>query len=100
MERARLQRRNPDAVPVSAVTGEGTDTVLDRITKALPRLHGVTLLVPHDRPEVVPRLYREEEVVSTDARADGTIVRARVSDRGLGRVEPFRISSSAARAGS
>jgi GTP-binding protein HflX len=98
MERARLQRRHPDAVPVSALTGQGTDAVLDRIAGALPRLHDVTLLVPHDRPDVVPRLYREEEVVSTDAGADGTLVRARVSERGLGRVEPFRISPSAASA--
>jgi GTP-binding protein HflX len=98
MERVRLQRRHPDAVPASALTGEGIARVLDRVTTALPRLHDVTLLVPHDRPEVVPRLYREEEVISTDARADGTLVHARVSDRGLGRVEPFRISPSAARA--
>jgi GTP-binding protein HflX len=98
MERARLQRRHPDAVPVSALTGQGTDAVLERIAGALPRLHDVTLLVPHDRPDVVPRLYREEEVVSTDAGADGTLVRARVSERGLGRVEPFRISPSAASA--
>jgi GTP-binding protein HflX len=98
MERARLQRRHPEAVPASALTGEGIEKVLARIADALPRLHDVTLLVPHDRPDVVPRLYREEEVLSTDAGADGTLVRARVSERGLGRVEPFRISPSAARA--
>jgi GTP-binding protein HflX len=98
MERARLQRRNPEAVPASALTGEGIEPVLARITDALPRLHDVTLLVPHDRPDVVPRLYREEEVVSTDAGADGTVVRARVSDRGLAHIEPFRISPTAARA--
>jgi GTP-binding protein HflX len=98
MERARLDRRHPEAVPVSALTGEGTDRVLARMAEALPRLTEVTLLVPHDRADVVPRLYREEEVVSTDARADGTLVRARVSERGLGRVEEFRISPSAAQA--
>jgi GTPase len=98
MERARLQRRHPEAVPASALTREGIDTVLEGITHALPRLHDVTLLVPHDRPDVVPRLYREEEVLSTDAGAEGTLVRARVSDRGLGRIEEFRISPSAARA--
>jgi GTP-binding protein HflX len=98
MERARLERRHPDAVPVSALTGEGTDRVLARMASALPRLTEVTLLVPHDRSDVVPWLYREEEVVSTDAGADGTLVRARVSERGLGRVGQFRVSPSAARA--
>jgi GTP-binding protein HflX len=98
MERARLERRHPDAVPVSALTGEGTDRVLARIASALPRLTEVTLLVPHDRSDVVPWLYREEEVVSTDAGAEGTLVRARVSERGLGRIGPFRVPPSAARA--
>jgi GTPase len=98
MERARLERRHPDAVPVSALTGEGTDRVLARMASALPRLTEVTLLVPHDRSDVVPWLYREEEVVSTDAGAEGTLVRARVSERGLGRVGQFRVSPSAARA--
>jgi GTPase len=98
MERARLERRHPDAVPVSALTGDGADRVLTAMADALPRLTEVTLLVPHDRSDVVPWLYREEEVVSTDAGADGTLVHARVSERGLNRVEPFRVSPSAASA--
>jgi GTPase len=98
MERARLERRHPDAVPVSALTGEGTDRVLAGMASALPRLTEVTLLVPHNRSDVVPWLYREEQVVSTDAGAEGTLVRARVSERGLGRVGQFRVSPSAARA--
>ena len=98
VERARLERRHPDAVPVSALTGEGTERVLTGMAAALPKLTEVTLLVPHDRSDVVPRLYREEEVVSTEAGAEGTLVRARVSERGLGRVERFRVSPSAARA--
>jgi GTP-binding protein HflX len=99
MERARLERRHPDAVPVSALTGDGAERVLAAMAEALPRLNDVTLLVPHDRSDVVPWLYREEQVVSTDAGAEGTLVRARVSERGLARVEPFRVPPpSAARA--
>jgi len=98
VERARLARRHPDAVPVSALTGDGAAEVLVRLAAALPQLQEVTLLVPHDRSDVVPWLYREEEVVSTDAGADGTLVRARVSERGLGRVQAFRVSPTAARA--
>ena len=98
VERARLARRHPDAVPVSALTGDGAAEALVRLAAALPQLQEVTLLVPHDRSDVVPWLYREEEVVSTDAGADGTLVRARVSERGLGRVQAFRVSPTAARA--
>ena len=49
MERARLQRRHPDAVPVSGLTGRGADTVLDRIAAraaAAPRRHVARPLRP------------------------------------------------------
>ena len=100
MERARLQRRHPEAVPVSALTGEGIETVLARIADALPRLHDVTLLVPHDRPDVVPRLYREEEV-AVDGRRRRRHARpcARVGARPRAR-GAVPDSPSAARAGS
>jgi len=91
VERARLSRRMPDAVPISALSGEGAEVVLERLEAALPRLEEVSLMVPHDRPEVVPWLYREEEVLSSEAGEQGTAVRARVSERGLARVEEFRV---------
>ena len=96
MERARLTRRHPDAVPVSGLTGEGADLVLERLEDAVPRLEEVSLLVPHDRPEIVPWLYREEEVLSSEAGEHGTAVRARVTERGLARVEEFRVRSTGA----
>ena len=52
------------------------------------------MLVPHDRPEIVPWLYREEEVLSSEAGEHGTVVRARVTQRGLARVEEFRVGST------
>jgi len=72
--------------------------VLERIEDALPRLEEVFLMVPHDRPEIVPWLYREEEVLSSDPGEQGTAVHARVSQRGLARVEEFRSPASDARA--
>ena len=93
---ARLVRRFPDAVPVSARSGEGLDVLLDRLEAALPRLMEIELLVPYDRPEIVPRLHREGEVLAEEARDDGLAVRARVPDRLLASLEHFVVAPRAA----
>ena len=82
VERERSVRRFPDAVPISALTGEGLDLLVERVAAAIPRPPvEVTLLVPYGRDEVIARLYREAEVLETEANDEGTLVRARVGDR-------------------
>jgi GTP-binding protein HflX len=99
VHRGRLARRYPDAVPVSALTGEGVEALAERLSEAVPRPPvEVVLLVPFERPDVVPRLYREEEVLSADADEQGTTVRARVSERGLSWVAPFVVAPAVRRA--
>jgi hypothetical protein len=49
----------------------------------------VSLHVPFDRPEVVPWLHREAEVVSAESTDEGTNVVARVDEAQLARVRPF-----------
>jgi len=88
--RARVARRFPGSVPCSALTGEGTDGVLEALDAALPHPPvEVTLLVPWGREDVTARLYREGEVLSTDTDGEGTIVRARVDERELAVVREF-----------
>jgi len=88
--RARLARRFPGSVPCSALTGEGTDGVLEALDAAIPHPPvEVTLLVPWGREDVTARLYREGEVLSTDTDGDGTIVHARIDERGLAAVREF-----------
>jgi GTPase len=90
IERARLRRRYPDATPVSALTGEGVDGVIQRVGEALPKPPiEVDLLVPFDRPEIVPWLYREAQVVTAEDTADGARVAARISEAELPRVKEF-----------
>jgi GTP-binding protein HflX len=90
--RARLARRFPGSVPVSALTGEGTRGLLEELTARLPRPPvEVSLLVPFGREDVTARLYREAEVLSTETDTDGTIVRARVGLRILSAVRGFQI---------
>jgi GTP-binding protein HflX len=99
-ERARiLARLDSDAVATSAVTGEGLDDLMDVVERSLPRFPmDVTLLVPYGREDVTAMLHRDAEVLSEDVGDDGTLVRARVGERVLASVEPFRIEPDGARA--
>ena len=86
-ERARLARRYPGSVPVSALTGEGIDGVLQALEFTLPDPPvDVELLVPYGREDVIALLYRDAEVVDTSHAEDGTVVKARVGFRELAAV--------------
>ena len=99
MDRERGARRFPDAVVISAFTGEGTEALLERVALELPRPPvEVTLLVPYGRDEVIALLYRDAEVLSTEAGADGTLVRARVGDRELAAVGDYLVQTRRRRA--
>jgi GTP-binding protein HflX len=90
--RVRLQRRFPEGVPVSALTGEGLDALLARVEEVLPPPPvEVELLVPYDRQDVVARLYREADVASAEAGREGTRVRARVREDQVPWVAEFAV---------
>jgi GTP-binding protein HflX len=90
--RARLARRFPGSVSVSALTGEGADGLLEELAVRLPHPPvAVSLLVPFGREDVTARLYREAEVVSTEPDTIGTLVHARVGLRVLSAVREFLV---------
>ncbi|MGZ8571543.1 MAG: HflX GTPase family protein, partial [Actinomycetota bacterium] len=92
-ERERLAARYRDATAISAVTGEGLDVLLEAVAIAIPRFPvSVTVLVPHDRGDLVAMLHRDAEVLSEEAREDGMLVRARVGDRVFAAVRGFGIA--------
>jgi GTP-binding protein HflX len=96
VQRSRVIRRHPDGVPVSALTGEGADAVLERVAETLPRPPvEVRLLVPFDRPDVVPRLYRTGMVVETEEGPDGTLVVALVPEAELSALAEFAAQTPA-----
>jgi GTP-binding protein HflX len=96
-EQARaLARIDGPAVAISARTGEGLDELMVAIESALPRFPiEVLLLVPYGREDVTALLHRDAEVLSEDAREDGTLVRARVGEREVSAVQPFRLEQGA-----
>jgi len=100
VQRARVQRRHPDGVPVSALTGEGIDHLLERVAERLPKPPvQVTLLVPFDHADVVARVFRRGEVLRTEDRPEGTFVVARIPEAELPGVRAFVVEAAARRIG-
>jgi GTP-binding protein HflX len=92
-ERARLRRRHPEGIPVSAATGLGVPELLHVVADRVPRPPiQVRLLVPFDRPEVIPRLHRRAQIETVEESEGGTLVTARVSPAELARVEDLVIA--------
>jgi GTP-binding protein HflX len=76
---ARLRRREPGLVAVSAKTGVGLDALRAAIEKALPRPEvEVDVVVPYDQGALVARVHQEGEVLSTEHLEGGTHLVARV----------------------
>ncbi len=89
-ERARLARRHPGSVPVSALSGEGVEGLLETLEARLPHPPvEVELLVPYGREDVTALLYRAAEVLEVDHGEAGTTVRARLGFRELAAVREF-----------
>jgi GTP-binding protein HflX len=100
VRRAQALRRYPEAIAVSALDGDGIDDLLERVAERLPHPPiEVRLLVPFDRPEVVPRLFRRGEVMSTDDVPEGTKVVARVPASEFAFVEEFLLSPASGERG-
>ena len=79
MTLARLRNLLPDAVVVSAHSGQGIDTLLSEIAARLPKPETVVdVVVPYTRGELVAKAYAEGEVLAEEHRPEGTHLRARV----------------------
>jgi GTP-binding protein HflX len=91
--RARLVRRDPEGVPVSALTGNGVEGLREAIAAALPRgMVDVRLLVPYRDADLLARLYREGEVRTAQATPSGTQVSARVPERLLAALDGLQVA--------
>ena len=85
---------HPDAVAISAATGEGIDAFLRTLGDRLRALtHVVELLVPYDRGDVLAAIHREGEVVSTTDEPEHLVVRARLSEASAGRLAEFMVGA-------
>ncbi len=79
LQLAALRRQEPDALIVSAQTGEGIDELLARLDERLPRPEiEVDVVVPYDRGDLVAAAHSDGEVLSEEHLPEGTRLRARV----------------------
>ncbi|WP_345374023.1 GTPase HflX [Frondihabitans cladoniiphilus] len=80
----------PDAIFVSARTGEGIDELLARLAEILPRPEvDLDLLVPYDRGEVVARIHDIGRVVDVEYLETGTRVLAKVYPQDAATLQEF-----------
>jgi GTP-binding protein HflX len=83
----------PDAVFVSARTGEGITELLSVIEDRLPEPDvDLTIVVPYDRGDLVSSLHDTGSVESVDYVEDGTRLRVRVFQRQVAELEPYVVT--------
>ncbi|MBK1788335.1 GTPase HflX [Prauserella sp. ASG 168] len=76
---ARLRHLLPDAMVVSARSGQGVTALVDEVSRRLPRPEvAVDVLVPYARGELVARAHADGEVLSEEHTPEGTRLQARV----------------------
>ncbi len=92
--RRHVENRFPDAIHISAATGEGIDDLRARIAERFAdRFDDVRLLVPYDEGRVLSDLYALGAPIDerTDTEA-GVMVRARLPHREVRRFAPYLVA--------
>ncbi len=98
LDLARLRRMEPDAIVVSAHTGEGVAELLAAIDARLPHPEvEVIAMVPYDRGDLVALVHERGEVISAEHVAEGTRLRARVRPDLAARLEQYADPGGTAR---
>lgn len=87
---AVLRSLFPDAVFVSAHTGEGMEQLRATIEERLPRPKvDIDVVVPWSRGELVDQIHKHGELLSEEYEADGTRIVARVHPALADELSPF-----------
>jgi GTPase len=95
--RRRLANRYPEALQISASTGEGLDELRERIAERFgERFERVRLLLPYDEGGRLNELYAlGAPIDEREDTADGVLVVARLPRRELRRYAPYLIAEEA-----
>lgn len=89
-QRLVLHGMAPDAVFVSARTGEGLEELEKRIAAALPIPDlELTVTIPYDRGDIIAELHERNRVLDTEYVENGTKVHAFVGGETLAKLEPY-----------
>ncbi|MFD0783909.1 GTPase HflX [Micromonospora azadirachtae] len=94
----RLKRLWPEAIFVSAHSGRGVDDLRSAVEARLPRpAVEVCAVLPYDRGDLVARVHRTGEVLSTAHLPEGTRVHVRVNQALAAELAPYEERTTAAR---
>ncbi len=89
--RTQLERHFDQAVFVSARTGEGIDTLLNRLNELLyDRVVRLALRVPMARADLLALIHREGKIISQEYEGNDALVHAVVPKRFAPKFEAFR----------
>ena len=96
--RRRLANRFPEALQVSALTGEGLDALRERIAERFAdRFEPVRLLLPYEEGGKLAELYAlGAPIDEREDHADGVLVRARLPRRELRRFAEYVVAEAEA----
>jgi GTP-binding protein HflX len=96
LRRRRLANRFPEAVQISAVTGEGVDRLRERIADRFSdRFEAVHLFLPYEDGGKLAELYElGAPIEEREDRAGGVFVRARLPHRELRRFAPYLVAEA------
>ena len=90
--RERLARTYPDAVLVSALTGEGIEELVERIGQAAAARDGLfDVMIPYDRGDLVAFAHRHGRIISEEHGEEGTHLRFYGPQAHGHRFEAFRL---------
>jgi GTPase len=86
----RLQEKHPQAVAISAATGEGMATLLAEIgTQLRPKREFLELRVPHEQAAVIARLHAVGQIISRSYRGPAARFKARIPPRHHDEFAPY-----------
>ncbi len=86
----RLQEKHPQAVAISATTGEGIETLLAEIgTQLRPKREFLELRVPHEQAAVIARLHAVGQIISRSYRGPAARFKARIPPHHHDEFEPY-----------
>jgi GTPase len=95
--RTELSYRHPDAVLVSGLSGEGMESLIDRIEEEFARtLREVELLLPYGEGAKLAELHELAGDLEREDRAEGVRIRARLPASAAARYERFALSGERA----
>ena len=81
----------PNSLAISAITGYGVESLLNRIEGILQSMrHRMTLLIPYNRGDLVATLYTQATIEQESHLADGTQLEVHVPKHLLDLVAPYQ----------